>query len=201
MWALTTPRLVLRPFQSEDLAALESLYGDPRVSRHLENGPYRPAKAAKLARRALDAAIEQSMLAGYGPLAVVENDRLVGAAGVQPLPVLGPERLELSYLIAADRWGLGLATEAAAAVVGDAFGRLERDHLVAVTRPDNAASHRVLAKLGFVPAGTVRCYGRLLPLHALTAEEHSLRRSPNDNEPNDNEQKGSVSSPRLTGLR
>ena len=166
---------MLRPFQSEDLTAIESLYGDPRVSRHLENGPYRPAKAAKLARRALDAAIEQLTLAGYGPLAVLENDRLVGAAGVQPLPILGPERLELSYLIASDRWGLGLATEAAAAVVGDAFGRLGRDHLVAVARPDNAASRRVLDKLGFVPAGSVRCYGRLLPLHMLTAENFAVR--------------------------
>lgn len=194
MQTLNTARLVLRPFRSEDLTAVESLYGDSRVNQYLENGPYRPAKAAKLARRALDAAIEQSTVAGYGPLAVVENDRLIGAAGVQPLPVLGPERLELSYLIAADRWGLGLGTEAAAAVVDDAFGRLKCDHLVAVARPDNAASRRVLVKLGFVPAGSVRCYGRLLPLHALTAGQHASRQSPNDDE-----SEPAVSSPRRTG--
>jgi RimJ/RimL family protein N-acetyltransferase len=44
----------------------------------------------------------------------------------------------------------GFATEAMRAAIADAWTRARTDHLVAYIRPENAASHRVAAKLGFV---------------------------------------------------
>ena len=45
-------------------------------------------------------------------------------------------------------WGLGYATEAGAAVRDEAFERLELGSIVAEHHPENAASRRVMEKLG-----------------------------------------------------
>jgi RimJ/RimL family protein N-acetyltransferase len=64
-------------------------------------------------------------------------------------------RRELGYLLAPDRWGGGLGTELARALV-----RWHRRHpdgleptLEAYVFAGNAASRRVLEKCGFLPAG------------------------------------------------
>jgi len=61
---------------------------------------------------------------------------------------------ELAFELLRRAWGRGYATEAAQAVVADARGR-GIPALVAGVRAWNAASLRVLDKLGFTPAGRV----------------------------------------------
>jgi RimJ/RimL family protein N-acetyltransferase len=56
--------------------------------------------------------------------------------------------LEVGWLLARDRWGQGLATEAGHAALGYAFDTLGAEHVISVIHPDNAASIRVAAKLG-----------------------------------------------------
>jgi ribosomal-protein-alanine N-acetyltransferase len=63
--------------------------------------------------------------------------------------VLGHPEVEVGYAIVPERWGEGLATEAAAAAVDIAFKRLDLDALVAFTLTTNAASRRVLEKVAF----------------------------------------------------
>ncbi|HET8727464.1 MAG TPA: GNAT family N-acetyltransferase [Alphaproteobacteria bacterium] len=167
---IETSRLQLRPFTPADLPALEALYVDPETTRYLQNGPYRPARARRVARRALESAIEELAVFGYGSLALVEREgdgRMIGCCGVSALPIPGPERIELSYLLARDRRGRGLMAEAAEAVVADAFDRLGFTQLIAVSHPENTASLRLLERLGFRPAGALHCYGRTLPFYAL----------------------------------
>ena len=48
-----------------------------------------------------------------------------------------------------DRWGQGIATEAAMASRDEAFGRCGLDELIGRCRVENVASARVLAKVGF----------------------------------------------------
>jgi ribosomal-protein-alanine N-acetyltransferase len=63
---------------------------------------------------------------------------------------------ELGYLLTPDRWGQGLATELARALMEWHFAHtdpsLSRD-LTAFAHIENAASRRVLEKLGFMPTG------------------------------------------------
>jgi ribosomal-protein-alanine N-acetyltransferase len=67
---------------------------------------------------------------------------------------LGPPRLdntpeiEVGYLFAADCWGKAYATEAARAALDYGFTELDLDRIVAITRPENLASQRVLEKIG-----------------------------------------------------
>lgn len=59
----------------------------------------------------------------------------------------------LFYLLKASAWGQGLATEAAGAVLGFAFGELGLGRVDAAVATDNVASRRVLEKIGMRPVG------------------------------------------------
>jgi RimJ/RimL family protein N-acetyltransferase len=60
---------------------------------------------------------------------------------------------ELAYGLRRDRWGRGYATEAAHACLRHGFDELVLERVVADVDPANAASVRVLEKLGFEPVG------------------------------------------------
>jgi ribosomal-protein-alanine N-acetyltransferase len=87
--------------------------------------------------------------------------RLLGDCGLQPLEHRGPE-VELGYDLHPDAWGGGIATEAARAVMGQAFGPLRIDRVVAVVKPEHAASRRVLEKAGLRPVGLREAYGETM---------------------------------------
>lgn len=50
-------------------------------------------------------------------------------------------------------WGRGYAREAARATLDEAFGPLGLERVIAVTRPENHRSQRVLERLGFTLTG------------------------------------------------
>ena len=62
----------------------------------------------------------------------------------------------LGYCLGEASWGHGYATEAARAVLQWAFDTLDLNRVQAETDTRNAASARVLEKLGFVREGTLR---------------------------------------------
>jgi [ribosomal protein S5]-alanine N-acetyltransferase len=55
---------------------------------------------------------------------------------------------ELMYALAPEYWGQGLATEAARAVLAHGFEQLQSPRITAASDPPNAASVRVLERLG-----------------------------------------------------
>ena len=72
------------------------------------------------------------------------------------------------YALQPAHWGRGLATEAAAATLDWAFEHLDLEEVIGLARPDNAASRRVLEKLGLSYAGiSERHYGDRLSLYRL----------------------------------
>ena len=62
----------------------------------------------------------------------------------------------LGYCLGDAEWGHGYATEAARALLQWAFDTLDLNRVQAETDTRNAASARVLEKLGFVREGTLR---------------------------------------------
>ena len=89
----------------------------------------------------------------FGPWAVLEDDRFVGFAEVhyagEGIGGIEPHEVEVGWVIAEDRRGRGLATEAMRAAIDDAWTRAATDHLVAYIRPWNTVSIHVAEKLGF----------------------------------------------------
>ena len=55
---------------------------------------------------------------------------------------------EIGWWLARRCWGRGLATEAATAALRDAFERVRLERVVSIARPANAASRRIMEKLG-----------------------------------------------------
>lgn len=160
MDGLTTERLRLRPLREEDAGPLHDVYSHPFVEAWI--GPHTPERVAQEIGWQIAAQARQ----GWSVWAVEDrrDGRLIGDCGLQPLEHRGPE-VELGYDLHPDVWGQGLATEAARAVVEAALGPLGLDRVVAVVKPANAASRRVLAKAGLREHGRRGAYGELMALY------------------------------------
>ena len=76
---------------------------------------------------------------------------MIGWAGLA-VPHFLPEVLpavEVGWRLASDQWGKGLATEAGAAAVDFGFTQGGLTRIVSIYEPENVASGRVMARLGF----------------------------------------------------
>ncbi|MDQ3723149.1 MAG: GNAT family N-acetyltransferase [Actinomycetota bacterium] len=151
-----TERLVLRPYQADDLQQLHAvLYNDVNAMRLL-GGPRDLAGT----RFALERSMTQQEISGFSfwPVFERESGLLVGEAGLFPLSPDGPD-VALGYAFGARWWGRGYATEASLGVIGEAFGPLDLECLVAITREANRGSRHVLGKLGFKMEGVRHVWG------------------------------------------
>jgi ribosomal-protein-alanine N-acetyltransferase len=69
------------------------------------------------------------------------------------------DEIEVAYLLGKLYWGQGLATEAALAGLRYGFQVLELETIVAIVHPENAASRRVIEKLGMPFAEHAHYFG------------------------------------------
>jgi ribosomal-protein-alanine N-acetyltransferase len=151
---LETPRLVLRPFRHADAADLYAMYSDPQVFRHIPIGDWKHIDESHQ-RIARD--INMMAEGSYIRLAAErrEDSRVVGEVLVFNL-ALDSKRAELGYAFARNAWGSGYASESLPRLVDYAFKQMELNRLEAVIDPRNAASARVLERLGFQYEGRQR---------------------------------------------
>ncbi len=163
---IETARLRLYPPRPEDLEACLAMDRDPEVMRFIRPIPGdAEAQRAEIRNQILQPprgaywhVEERAPSSAGGP-------GFIGWCGMFPLEDSGLMEIGYRYLRAA--WGRGLATEAAAAALDHGFRALRLDLIVAVIDPANAASHRVLSKIGLRTTGTARHYGRELPFFEL----------------------------------
>lgn len=150
---LETERLRIRPFEPDrDAEPLHELWGDAEAMQFIPGG----AKGTiDETRRRLEA-LRGRAARGWGFWAVEElqSGRPVGGVGLYPLNWEGPE-IELAYHVVPSAWNRGYASEAAAALLAAAW-ETGLDHVVAVAMPGNAASRRVMEKLGMSLEGSTR---------------------------------------------
>lgn len=87
---------------------------------------------------------------GFGLWLLRKNEvpEIVGRACLRHLVIDDVDEVELGYGFYPAHWGQGLATEIALACVTLGFERLDCSSLVALTRPANVASQRVMSKAG-----------------------------------------------------
>lgn len=144
--ALAGARVTLRRPRPADAAEVFRAMDDFDVVKNLSRAPwpYTLHDAASW----LDSIENAGPNRAAYPFAIVTGGRLIGTVGISLNPQ-NPDAAELGYWIARDSWGLGYATEAARLAVGFAFAHLGLEELEAGHFSDNAASGRVLAKLGF----------------------------------------------------
>ena len=141
---IVTARLTLRSARPDDLEAMHAVLSDPRATRWWSTPPHDSLEQT--------AAWLDSMIANGPdhPDFVIELDGLViGKAGFWRLP-------EVGYILHPDHWGQGLAGEAVAAAIDHVFAARDLDDLTADVDPDNAASIRLLERLGFIQTGSAK---------------------------------------------
>lgn len=160
---VTTPRLLLRPWQATDAAALLPVLEANRdwllawvPARVVAPAPL-PDLAARLAGFAEDFDANRNWRFG----AFAPDGRVLGEAGLFPRRETGrvefadADRVELGYWVRADAAGQGLVTEAARAVLGLA-ARVPRFGCVEVWCDErNTPSSGVPRRLGFRLQATV----------------------------------------------
>lgn len=146
MALIRTARLTLRPWREADRPAFAALNADPDVAADLGGPLSRAESDAKLDR--YRATFE---LHGFSRLAIEDSRQVfVGYAGVMPSRQghpLGPHA-EIGWRLVRTAWGKGYATEAARAVLDDAFARLGLREVLAYTAAANARSQAVMARIG-----------------------------------------------------
>lgn len=184
---LETSRLRLRPLAETDEADLVALDSDPEVMRYVGSpaGVKSPAETRERARLR----IRETQRGDYEPLGFWRIEgrsrgEFHGVGALIRMPAGADDHegavpdVEVAYRLARSAWGLGIATEAAGALVAHALGPLALPRVVAVTYPENQASQRVLDKLGFERHGIREYKGVRATYHVLTASAWAARPRP-----------------------
>ena len=139
-----TKRLLVRPFEMADAAALQSQCGNLNVARMTSRIPHPyPDGAAEQWIAAQEALRRDGQEINF----CIEHDAaVIGSVGLRRAH---GGTYELGYWIAEPCWGHGFATEAARRAVSYAFDELGAARVTAGHYCDNPASGRVLEKCGF----------------------------------------------------
>lgn len=156
-FVLDTARLRLRPLTADDAPFLVALLNEPSFLQYIGDRHVRTLEDARgYVERGPQASYARY---GHGLLLVLrrEDDAPIGMCGLLKRDHLDDADLGYAFLPAA--WGRGYASEAAAAVLAHGAAAFGLRRVAAIVQPGNAASLKVLARLGFVFHSTVRMPG------------------------------------------
>ncbi|MCZ2404072.1 GNAT family N-acetyltransferase [Paenarthrobacter sp. Z7-10] len=179
MKTLTTERLTLRSWTSDDADFVFDMYSRWDVQRYIGGSNARimelHAEAVERIERwqHLDHPIH-----GIWAVQRTSDGQLLGTLLLKPIPASGevpPQpsgETEIGWHFHPDAWRYGYATEAAAEVLrhGLAAGL---GTIVAVTAPENVASQNVCKRIGMEHQGTtVKYYNETCELFLIASEAH-----------------------------
>jgi RimJ/RimL family protein N-acetyltransferase len=156
---LSTPRLDLAPWRSDDAQAALTIYGNPEVA-HWLTPAVEPIKDQAAMREAIEGWLEvdreEMPPAGHWAVRRRADSVVVGSVTLRKLPP-GDEDLELAWQFAPEHWGNGYATESAYAVARWGFEQSAHE-LFAVSRPGNERATRLAQRLGMSWVGETDKY-------------------------------------------
>jgi ribosomal-protein-alanine N-acetyltransferase len=151
MWVLESERLGFRPHEPGDLEAFCAMEADAEARLYVGGAPRtREAAEERFWSRVMQPV--EGRLAMWATVLKPEN-RYVGRCGLYPHlngGVRVADEAVLAFYLAREFWGRGLASEAGRAFVDFGFDELKLTRIVTSVQVENAASIRVLEKLGFV---------------------------------------------------
>ena len=147
---LTTERLLLRPFDADDVDDVLAYASDPDLARFLDlPQPYTSDDAGEyVARRILDDWSSEAIFA------VVWERCVVGSIGLHVNP--RHETAEMGYALARRMWGRGIVPEAGRAVIDWGFKTYALRKISSRADVRNRQSWRVMEKLGMTREGVLR---------------------------------------------
>ncbi|WP_053006174.1 GNAT family N-acetyltransferase [Kiloniella spongiae] len=147
---IETDRMIIRPYAMEDASSLQRIASDPKVLEYLPDDPLSDEEIKNIIIWSIGCHKSNTKEKLHKlNLAILskETEQLIGWCGLGPAD-WDQSQIEIYYTIAPEHWGRGLATEAANALKNYAFKTIELKKLVGIVAVDNAASNKVLQKLG-----------------------------------------------------
>jgi RimJ/RimL family protein N-acetyltransferase len=164
---LQTLRIDFRVFVPRDVEDVIRLNADPRVMKYIASGrPFTREETIAIFPRSMN------YPRIYADLGVWHASRRDTGAfiGWFSLKYAGKSPdIEIGYRLMPDAWGLGFATEGAAALRDYGFDDVGLARIIGVTHPGNRASQHVLAKIGMADEGWGHYYDQRLRLFAAYA--------------------------------
>ncbi|HEY3811646.1 MAG TPA: GNAT family N-acetyltransferase [Caulobacteraceae bacterium] len=158
-----TTRLSLLPLKEVDFEPLWTIWSEPAVREHLVTLP----NTREDFRRMFDNMRASGESLAMWTLRLREDESVIGRCGFYEFD---EERTpELAFLLSKAAWGRGLATEAATAALDYGFGTRRWPRIVALARPENLRSLRVLEKLGMN-------YVEQIAIHGLPVDLFEIQR-------------------------
>ena len=145
MTTIRTGRLILRPARPDDLDAIHAVLSHPEAMRWWSTPPHDDIEQSRVWLEGMIA----NTASGAADFIVEHDGRVIGKAGCWKAPDVG-------YILHPEVWGQGLAREALGAAIDHVFATTDLDALNADVDPDNAASIRLLQRLGFVRTGAAK---------------------------------------------
>lgn len=183
-YTLHSARLLLRPWQAQDLAPFAALNANAEVMEHFP-APMTREESDALAQRIMD----HMEKCGWGLWALErrEDGRFLGFTGLQacnPALPFAPA-LEVGWRLGRQFWGCGYATEAATQALNFAFEELGEKEVVSFTAINNVRSQAVMQRLGMTRHADFEHpllpVGHALRVHALytaTAQQYASGKPP-----------------------
>jgi ribosomal-protein-alanine N-acetyltransferase len=161
---IETERLRLRHFTSDDLDDLLRLYSDAEIMRYLSSRTKEQTQAS------LSKHIKHWQEHNFGMWAVnhKESGKMIGRCGLGFLE--NTSEVELGYVFDKAFWNMGLATEASLATLNYGFEEVGFKRIVAIAKPENIASVRVIQKVGMKYEKDAHYYGVDVVYYALLRE-------------------------------
>jgi len=176
---IETERLIIRRMTMHDAQDMYEYSCDPRVARHVLWDAYRSVGEM---RGYIRSTLRRYRMGESASLAIQLKDtgKVVGTIGFMWYQREN-NAAEVGYSLAYNQWNKGIMTEALWAVVDFGFRELHLNRIEAQHEVENAASGRVMEKVGMVKEGTLRQRlfnkGKYVDvnLYAILREDYMLR--------------------------
>ncbi len=168
MSEIETERLKLIKFTLKDLDELYRLYNNPKVMKYVGKGILTRAKTEEK----ILTMIEHWQKNNFGIWAVVHkiDNKMIGRCGLCFLD--NTLEVELGYVLDPEYWHQGLATEASKASLRYGFEELKLEKIVAIAKPENIASQRVMEKLGMKYEKDANYYQTNVVYYKISTKEY-----------------------------
>lgn len=145
-----TKRYILREILESDVDGLFAVDSDPEVNRYLGN---KPVKDKEQQLNIIKFIRQQYIDNGIGRWAIIDKNtnEFIGWTGLKWItePINNKKHyFDLGYRLNQKHWGKGIATETALASLEYAFNSLNADKVIGIADCENAASNRILQKVG-----------------------------------------------------
>jgi len=152
---IRTERLLIREFQRSDREALLAIVADPDQIKHMLLFLDTEKQLDDFLSMVTTAVSDEPRLQWHLAVEEAETGLYVGSCCLM-VETDSPSSAELGYWFLRDAWGKGYATESSAAMLEIGFRRLGYHRVWGKCHTNNAASVKVMEKLGMAYEGTLR---------------------------------------------